>query len=233
MLNICYRRIRLFVSLSLMMILAVSAWGCSDKKTDVPLQMVKQDGQRLARINIREYGAVTFRLLSNEEPQAVNAFIEKAKAHAYDGTSFFDIIEDYLMIGGIEDGSGEKAVRAEMNGKLYPLRGALCANLLSDGTCSLDNFYVINLNKAALENIERLLEHKGYSLDDYIKFGYKVEVTQDELEIFRNYGGAPWLTGHTVVFGQAIEGMETLERIAEDYQNKEGIEVIIDSIETD
>jgi cyclophilin family peptidyl-prolyl cis-trans isomerase len=84
-----------------------------------------------------------------------------------------------------------------------------------------------------LDNIEELVEHKGYTFSDYIRFGYKTELSQEELENFRLYGGAPWLYGHTVVLGQAIEGMEVLDEIEKHHTEEPETEVIIDSIETD
>ena len=239
MLEDSYKLRKLLIFCCVLAVFVGALSGCGKKTPEIPLQQKKQEGQRLARINIRDYGSITFRLLPEEEPEVVNEFLGKAEQHMYDGTSFYNIIEDYLMIGGKEADSmtdtgtdSVKKVRAEMKGNLYPFRGALCTNLLSDGTCTLDSFYVIGLDEKALGNIEELLDHKGYTLSDYIKFGYKTEVTDDELETFRKYGGAPWLTGHTVVFGQAIEGMDVLDKIMEDHLGEEDIEAIIDSIET-
>ncbi len=209
--------------------------GCDKNSDTVPMQFEKQEDQRLIRINIRDRGAVTFRLFYGQEPDAVSELIEKAKNGYYNGTSFYEIIEDYLIMGGNESSDGSNKVKAKGSGDLYPFKGALCTTLNSDGTCPLNNFYIITLDTDELKNIEELVEHKGYTLSDYIKFGYKTELTVQELENFRTYGGAPWMYGHTVVLGQVIEGFEVLENIIE-LENEDGEEsevIVIDSIETD
>lgn len=206
--------------------------GCGKSEAEKPLQFEKQDGQRLIRINIRDFGAVTFRLITNEQKDVVTGFIDKCKSGFYDGASFYNIIEDYLMIGG-RDLEELSPVPAKASDKLYPFKGSLCLNVFSDGTCSYNSFFIITIDKSQLDNIEELVVHKGYTFSDYIKFGYKTELSQDELENFREYGGAPWLYGHTVVLGQAIDGSDVLEKIEKLHTEEPETEIIIDSIETD
>ena len=214
-------------------LLATFLMGCKSTENLNPIQFEKQDDQRLIRINIRDYGAVTFRLFTKQEPEVVAEFIERAKSGYYDGTSFFEMIDDYLVMGGRDDLQAGKKIEAAVDDGLYPFKGALCTNLSNDGTCSLNSFYVITLNQDELTNIEELVEHKGYTLLDYIKFGYKTELTEQELDSFRDFGGAPWLYGHTVVFGQVIEGFEIFELMIEKDNEDESNEFFIDSIETD
>ncbi|MCR5726020.1 MAG: peptidylprolyl isomerase [Lachnospiraceae bacterium] len=207
--------------------------GCSADTKDIPMQLVKQEDQRLARINIRDFGSVTFRLFPGREPGVVNDFIRRCNTGFYNGSSFFNVIDDYLIMGGIEsEGAGDK-VKAGDGDALYPFTGALCVNKPVDGMCRTDSFFVITLDKDQLANIEELLQYKGYTLDDYVRFGYKTELSTGEVDLFTEYGGAPWLTGHVVVFGQAIEGMEVFDAIREALSLDSETEVVIESIETD
>ena len=222
----------LTVLIALLSLFVLMLTGCKSEEAGKLIQFDKQDGQRLIRINIKDYGSVTFRIIPDGQEEVVNGFIDKCKEGYYNGTSFYNIIEDYLMIGGTNN-DGADPVKAKYSDKLYPLRGAICLNILSDGTCSYDSFFVITIDKGQLDNIEELVEHKGYTFSDYIRFGYKTELSQEELENFRLYGGAPWLYGHTVVLGQAIEGLEVLDEIEKRHTEEPETEVIIDSIETD
>ena len=220
--------------LTLSLILLTS---CSKSKGTSPMQFEKQENQRIVRINIRDMGAVTFRMFAEQEPEAVSRFIDKCRSGYYNGTTFFEVIEDYLAMGGKETSSEQDKVKVRGSGELYPFRGSLCANLGSDGKCSLNSFYLITLDPKELENIKELVEHKGYTFSDYIKFGYKTELTPDELGLFMEYGGAPWLYGHTAVLGQVIEGMEVIDTIitktAEAKEAEEEFTAVIDSIDTD
>ena len=218
----------LFVLLSLAIILFA---GCKKENDGQPIQFEKQEGQRLARINIRDYGSVTFRLFSDSQPDVVDEFTTRCGKGFYDGTPFFDIIDDYLVMGGSESQENSKKTKALENEEYYPFRGALCANLFNDGTCSLDSFFVITIEKEQLENIKELVEHKGFTFSDYIRFGYKTELAKEELDYFFEYGGAPWLYGHTVVFGQAISGLEILDTIIQAHMGDAEAQFIIDSIE--
>ena len=207
--------------------------GCSADTKDIPMQLVKQEDQRLARINIRDFGSVTFRLFPGQEADVVNDFIRKCNEGFYNGCSFFNIIDDYLIMGGVEsEGTGYK-IKAGDGEDLYPFRGALCVNKPVDGMCSTDSFFVITLDKDEIANIEELLEYRGYTLNDYVRFGYKTELSTDEVDRFTEYGGAPWLTGHCVVLGQAIEGMEVFDTIRDSLAENSETEVLIESIETD
>ena len=222
--------LRVFILLPVMFTMLLT--GCGNSDQGKPVQFEKQEGQRLVRINIRDFGAVTFRLIPNEQEEIVNGFIDKCKSGFYNGTSFYNIIEDYLMIGG-RDQDDPATVSAKASDKLYPFKGSLCLNISGDGKCSLNSFIIITIDKGQLDNIEELVEHKGFTFSDYIKFGYKTELSEEELTAFRTYGGAPWLYGHTVVLGQAIEGMDVLENISKIHTDEPETEIIIDSIETD
>lgn len=228
--NFGRRPLTVFIALFSLFILMLT--GCKSDEPGKLIQLEKQDGQRLIRINIKDFGSVTFRLLPEGQEEVVNGFIDKCKEGYYNGTSFYNIIEDYLLIGG-RDKEVSDTVKAKCSDRLYPLRGTLCLNIFSDGTCSYDSFIVITIDKSQLDNIEELVEHKGYTFSDYIRFGYKTELSQEELTNFRSYGGAPWLYGHTVVLGQAIEGLEVLDDIENQHMEMPDTEVIIDSIETD
>ena len=225
------KKILRVLALMLVMCMALLT-GCKNEEPGKPIQFEKQDGQRLVRINIRDFGAVTFRLLTDGQKEVVDGFIDKCKSGFYNGSSFYNIIEDYLMIGGMENGDSA-SVNAKASEKLYPFKGSLCLNISNDGTCSYNSFFIICIDKGQLDNIEELVEHKGFTFSDYIKFGYKTELSQDELADFKEYGGAPWLYGHTVVLGQAIEGLEVLDEIEKRHAEEPDTEVIIDSIETD
>lgn len=221
-------------ALVLILLLAVLS-GCS--KSDEYTGLIQKDPNiktRLARINIKDIGSISLRIYEEYEEDIANGFLSKAKEGFYDGTEFFSIIEDYLMIGG-KNGtvSEEKYSFSGSYTKLFPFRGAICVSLDEDEKSSLDSFYIINNSSENLDELEGLIEYKGYSLNDYIKYGYSTELTNEEYKNYRENGGAPWLQGHTCVFGQVYDGFDVLDMIITKHSEDPSFKFIIENIETD
>lgn len=206
--------------------------GCSDEETETPKQFTKEGKYSLARINIRDYGSISFRLYTDEEPELVEAFLNACRSGYYDGKPVYNIIEDYILMAGSETKDADKKVTREHSGHLYPFKGALCFSPSDDDKCNASGFEIVCIDKQSLADMETLIEHKGYTFTDYIKFGYETEITREELDLFMKYGGAPWLTGHIAVFGQAYDGLDVLDKVIASYEEDQEAEIIIDSIET-
>ena len=64
-------------------------------------------------------------------------------------------------------------------------------------------------------NLKELVEYKGYTLQEYMKAGFKTEMPDEVLNEYMTYGGAPWLHGHHTVFGQIYDGFDVLDKIAD------------------
>ena len=228
-------KVKIIRAVCLMIITVMSAVlaGCSDNDGTAPIQFSGGKNIRLARINFKDYGSVTFRLYKDEEPELVERFIDACKNGLYDGIPVGNVIEDYILMAGSDPVNPDYDAEYEHKGNLYPFKGALCASGSGEKKRNTSAFQIIGIDKESLKNLEELIEHKGYTFSDYIKFGYDTEITHEELEMFMEYGGAPWLTGHAAVFGQAYEGLDVLEKVITAYNEDEETEIIIDSIETD
>lgn len=220
------------IVLAMVLCMAAAFSGCSDKD-DTPVQFTGGKQCRLARINFKDYGSVSFRLYKDEEPELVEKFIEACKNGTYNGMELQNVIEDYVLIAGCDPLDPDYDAKYEHKGKLYPFRGALCASGSGADMRNASAFQIIGLENSELKNMEELIEHEGYTFSDYIKFGYETELTHEELDMFMEYGGAPWLTGHAAVFGQAYEGLDILEKVMAAYNEDEEVSIIIESIETD
>ena len=205
--------------------------GCSGSRNDVPRQFEPGDNEVVIKINIRDFGTAAFRLFPDEAPLAFEAFEKLCKDGYYDGKQFFFELKDYLLMAGENEGERTGEADIKKNQKLYPFYGALCVSCTSEKQADFSKFYVISMDKEKLSEIEELVEHKGYTLTDYIRFGYETELTGDELELFRTYGGSPWLYGHTLVLGQITEGMDVLLSVAGALEEDPGAEIFIDYIE--
>ena len=232
--NSCFRKL---VLLTLVMVLILS--GCG-KTPDVPEQLgngTEADTSRFAVIDIRDYGKMKFRLLAEQAPNAVDAFVKLAEEGFYDEKPVYMLIKDYCMISGADSQSTlEVSEDAGLTEKCYPLRGSLAfTQAVGSDKYSASNFMVIQTGTEFLDKLEELLKYKKVTLPEYLKQGYGNEIDEAAVGIYKKYGGAPWLYRHCIVFGQLSEGEDVLDKICsvevfDDAQFRPMEDIVINSI---
>ena len=150
-------------------------------------------------------GNVKIKLFPKYAPKAVENFIKHSEEGYYDGLIFHRVIKDFMIQGGDPSGNGTggesiygSPFEDEFSKNLYNLRGALSmAN--SGANTNGSQFFIVqstSLDSAMKEQME--------------KAGYPKEI----IEAYDKNGGTPWLDHRHTVFGQVIEGMETVDKIA-------------------
>lgn len=177
-------------------------------------------GETVAEIIIEGYGSVFVRFFSAKAPKAVENFLTHAREGYYDNTLLHRVIDDFMIQGGDPEGTGYggesiygKPFEDEIT-ELEPFRGALCmANAGADTNES--QFFIVQADAASVVNLKELVEYKGYTLQEYMKAGFGTEMSDEILNEYMTYGGAPWLHGHHTVFGQVYDGFDVLDKIAE------------------
>ncbi len=178
-------------------------------------------GEQCIEVVIRGYGSLHFKLFASEAPKAVENLITLAEQGAYDGVKIGTIIDDYMFQAGDIDGTGASGdsifgsgFENELSEKLLPVRGALCmANEGIDGT-NTDQFFVVQTPAEVVQGLKDPLDNRYHmTLQEYFEEAYGTTVTDEQLEHFMKYGGAPWLTGHHTVFGQLYDGYEVLDKL--------------------
>ena len=235
-----------------MLILIIFLTGCDDKsknnagnsentsqqteeKVDVEsLDFVKsaekqvampEKGETIATIHIKKYGDVKVKFFKDEAPKAVENFITHAKDGYYNGLTFHRIIDDFMIQGGDPTGTGaggesiwEKDFEDEFSYDLVPYRCALC--MANAGPNTNGSQFFIEQAKYD-EKTENLLKQNGYP--------------ENLLEAYKIYGGSMHLFFRHTVFGQVIEGMDVVDKVASvktDAQSGKPVQdVVIESIE--
>ncbi|MBS7576156.1 MULTISPECIES: peptidylprolyl isomerase [unclassified Enterococcus] len=155
-------------------------------------------------------GNIKIKLFNEQAPLAVENFITHAKAGYYDNTTFHRVINNFMIQGGDPkgDGTGGESIwkdkdkkidsgngfKNEISNQLYNLRGAL--SMANAGADTNGSQFFINQNNKD--------QSDGLLYDDYPK---KI------IEAYKN-GGNPSLDGDYTVFGQVIEGMDVVDKIA-------------------
>ena len=186
------------------------------------------EGDQIAILHIKDYGDIKIKFFEEVAPKAVENFVTHAKEGYYNGVIFHRIIEEFMIQGGDPQGTGYggesiwgKGFEEELSVDALPYRGALCMASSGTGTSSLGSqFYIVQANYK--EEMEGNLE--SYKLGN-LKSAYK------------QYGGdLVDLVGYGqyTTFGQVIEGMDIVDKIAKvetDSNDKPLEDVVIESVE--
>lgn len=163
-----------------------------------------EKGQPVVTIETTE-GTVKIKLFPKEAPKAVENFVTHAKDGYYDGLLFHRVIDNFMIQSGDPKGDGtggesiwKKPFKNEISNNLYHFRGALAmANAGPDTNGS--QFYIVQ-NK--------------FLTADQIK-NDSIQYTDSVKEAYEKLKGVPSLDGSYTVFGQTIEGLDIVDKIAE------------------
>jgi cyclophilin family peptidyl-prolyl cis-trans isomerase len=153
------------------------------------------------------YGDIKIKLY-NETSIHRDNFIRLIKEGKYNQTNFHRIINTHLIQGGEITGEAEmKKLKPEIVPGKFHKRGALAAVREDDVTnpeklSSPSQFYIVLGNTIAYELIDRVGERMEYTF------------TEEQKQVYSTIGGIPTLDGANTVFGEVIEGLDIVEKIA-------------------
>ncbi|MFT3884491.1 MAG: peptidylprolyl isomerase [Flavobacteriales bacterium] len=165
--------------------------------------------------------------LYNETPQHRDNFLKLVKEHYYDSTLFHRVIPGFMVQGGDPDsrraadhtqvlgeGGPGYTIPAEIDPAFIHKKGALAAARQGDDVNPLKNssgsqFYIVQGKSWTAADLDRLVQRKKamYPAGNY---GY----TPEQVQTYASMGGAPHLDGNYTVFGEVVEGFETIDAIA-------------------
>ncbi len=160
------------------------------------------------------YGVIKVKLY-NETPIHRDNFIKMVKAEKYDKSDFHRVINTFMIQGGeIEGGASMKTLPAEIVAGKYHKRGALAAaredELVNpEKQSSPSEFYIVVGRTYPYELIDKIGDRTGY------KF------SEEQKQVYSTKGGTPHLDGGYTVFGEVIEGMDVVDKIASSPVNGE------------
>ena len=154
-------------------------------------------------------GDIKIKLFPQYAPKTVENFTTHAKNNYYNGIIFHRVINDFMIQGGDPTGTGMggesiwgHSFEDEFCRELHNIRGALCmanAGLNTNGS----QFFIVQASvcpENMLEQMEELGDMAGFP--------------KDTIEDYKNLGGTPWLDFKHTVFGQVVDGMDTVDKIA-------------------
>ena len=169
-------------------------------------------------------GPIKIKLFPEQAPKTVENFLTHAENGYYDGIIFHRVIEDFMIQGGDPTGTGMGGTSIfgdtfedEFSPELFNLKGALSMANAGPGTNG-SQFFIVHASQAP------------GSVDQMTKGGWPAEIAQAYSEM----GGTPHLDQKHTVFGQVIEGMDIVDKIAKvkkGRQDKPVEDISIESIE--
>jgi cyclophilin family peptidyl-prolyl cis-trans isomerase len=149
--------------------------------------------------------------LYNETPIHRDNFLKLASEGKYDGSIFHRVIPQFMVQGGGKDGGsgdlGSGTLAAEINARFVHTRGALAAARMGDNVnpekrSSNSQFYIVQGRPFTEADIKAIGQRSGFPY------------TEQQIAAYVKNGGAPHLDGGYTVFGEVIEGLEVIDKIA-------------------
>lgn len=154
-------------------------------------------------------GDIKILLFPDAAPKAVENFVTHAKNGYYNGIIFHRVIPDFMIQGGDPTGTGRggesvwgRSFEDEFSVDYHNIRGALSMANAGPGTNG-SQFFIVQAKEVdggLISQMEQLSDR-----------GFPADCVED----YKQLGGTPWLDFKHTVFGQVVEGIETVDAIAE------------------
>ncbi len=199
---------KILAIISLFMLPVISVQAQKNKtKSNTPTEKIVEITTDMGTMKIKLY---------NETPLHRDNFIKLASEGFYNDLLFHRIISGFMIQGGdpqSKDATPEKMlgagdvgykVPAEFNDSLYHKKGALCA--ARDG----------NPEKASSGCQFYIVQGKKYTDEELTSFEARnsSKYSEKQRNDYKTIGGTPQLDKSYTVYGEVIEGMDVIDKIA-------------------
>lgn len=171
--------------------------------------------------------------LYDDTPAHRDNFHKLVNDKFYDGVLFHRIIKGFMIQGGDPDsktakpgqrlGSGDVGytIPAEFVPAHFHKRGAVCAARMGDNVnpqkaSSGCQFYIVDGTVYDNDKLNMIAQRTGKTF------------SPEQVQAYTTIGGAPFLDGDYTVFGEVINGMEVVDKIAS--QQKDGADRPLEDI---
>lgn len=154
-------------------------------------------------------GDITVKLY-NDTPLHRDNFIKLVKEGWYENSPFHRVIKDFMIQGGQnQDGTLDPGykVPAEIRANHIHKKGALAAARQADyvnpeKASSGSQFYIVQGQVLSDAHVQMYQQRLGKTF------------TQEQIEAYTTVGGTPHLDGEYTVFGEVVDGMDVIDKIA-------------------
>jgi cyclophilin family peptidyl-prolyl cis-trans isomerase len=202
---------------TLIMIAVLALAGCKTNKpvTQTAPNTVVETGPKIVQISTT-YGTIKVRLY-DETPKHRDNFVKLVKEGFYTDLLFHRVIKDFMIQGGdptsknaapdamLGNGGGNmERIPAEFSPALYHKKGVLAAarDNNPEKASSACQFYIVQGRKFSDTELDGLQTRAG------------ITYTEQQRNDYKTIGGTPHLDMNYTVFGEVIEGLEVVDKIA-------------------
>nr|WP_255488015.1 peptidylprolyl isomerase [Pontibacter sp. KCTC 32443] len=156
------------------------------------------------------HGDIKVRLYKDTPLHRAN-FVRLTKSGFYSQGEFYRVVKGFAIQGGDSDNrtmiQTVYKVPQELNRKYIHKKGALAMARYGDDQnpdkeSSSHNFYIVQGRKLDLDEIRAWEEKHG------------IKYSPQEIKLYQTIGGVPSLDNEYTVFGEVIEGMDVIDKIA-------------------
>ena len=157
--------------------------------------------------------------LYNETPLHRDNFLKLVEEDFYDGLLFHRVIQDFMIQGGdpasrdaapdeaLGNGGPGYTIPAEIVAGLFHKKGALAAARLGDRinperASSGSQFYIVQGKVWTPEELDMMEQQRGLTF------------SPEQRQVYTTIGGTPHLDGFYSVFGEVVEGLDVVDKIA-------------------
>jgi peptidyl-prolyl cis-trans isomerase B (cyclophilin B) len=158
-------------------------------------------------------------VLYDETPQHRDNFIKLVNEGFYNGTLFHRVMQDFMIQGGDPDSKNAQpnqplgkggpgyTIEAEFSPELYHKKGALAAARQPDQVnpekrSSGSQFYIVQGKRYTAAELNQMAKRSG------------AFYTPEQINVYQTIGGTPFLDTDYTVFGEIVDGMEVIDKIA-------------------
>lgn len=209
-------------NLFLSLFVAIFAFGCSNKVADKNIATEPKEEETkekttmvIISTDLGEMKAVLY----NETPLHKENFIKLAKEGYFDGCLFHRVIDGFMIQGGDPDSKTAKpgqmlgqggpgyTIPAEFKQELIHKKGALAAARMADQ---------VNPQKASSGSQFYIAQGKSYTENELNMLSSRMgkAFNKQQIEAYTTVGGVPFLDYEYTVFGEVVEGLEVIDKIA-------------------
>ena len=222
-------------SFVLCILLALAFAGCNKttpvEKTPAPAESSAPEGELLSgkhhvEIDVEDYGTIKCELDADTAPISVTNFINLANDGFYDGKKIYGVQPGAYFITGASNEEGTagvtedgKPIANECSVDLWPFKGAMMAYNGNAGYGD-SRFFVVNNVELTDEDVETLRSYKDADGNQ--------KIPEELIQAFISEGSVPHVAGLYTVFGQAIDGLDVVEKLTEVEINSDAMNPIED-----
>lgn len=173
----------------------------------------QQNPETLVRITT-PMGSMLIELYTNTPLHRAN-FVRLVKEKYYNGTEFYRVINDFMIQGGDTDGFDRASVKDKFGKWTLPSEFRP-NNIHKRGAVSMVRQYENNPDKRSEAFEFFIVQGTRYSDGELngTEFNYNVKISPENREVYKSIGGCAYLDGEHTVFGEVIEGLEVIDKIA-------------------